>query len=64
MMHDPSDSNIITWSSVCADGSTGVGRIVRSGDDAYEGEIRYTSDNGNVLIRLQGHRVGDCDNPR
>jgi hypothetical protein len=43
---------------------TGTGRIVRTGDDAYEGEIRYTSDNGNVLIKLQGQRVGDCDNPR
>jgi hypothetical protein len=64
MLHDPNDSNVITWNSVCADGMTGTGRIVRTGDDAYEGEIRYTSDNGNVLIKLQGQRVGDCDNPR
>jgi hypothetical protein len=64
MMHDPDDENVITWKSACADGMTGTGRIVRTGDDSYEGEIRYASSDGDIVIKLQGHRTGDCDNPQ
>lgn len=64
MMHDPDDANVVTWKSACADGMTGTGRIVRTSDDAYEGEIRYASEDGDVVIKLQGHRTGDCDNPQ
>jgi hypothetical protein len=58
------DSGTVTWTSVCADGMTGTGRIVRDGDDAYEGEIRYASDDGDIVIKLNGRRLGECDNPQ
>lgn len=56
--------NTVTWMSVCKDGMTGRGEIRRNGDDAYEGEIRYASKDGEVVIALNGHRIGECDNPR
>ncbi len=56
--------NTVTWTSVCKDGMTGRGEIHRNGDDAYAGEIRYASQDGEVVIALNGHRIGECDNPR
>ena len=58
------DGDSVTWVSSCADGTTGTGTITREGDDAYHGEIRYTSDDGDIVIRLTGHRIGTCDHPQ
>ena len=60
------DGNRITWKSVC-DGQmpmTGTGEIILEGDDAYSGEVRYASDEGDMVINMNGHRIGDCDNPQ
>jgi hypothetical protein len=54
----------VTWTSVCQDGMAGQGEITLNGDDAYSGTIRYASNNGNVLISLEGRRVGECNNPQ
>ncbi len=54
----------VTWTSVCEDGMTGQGEITRDGDDAYSGELRYSSPDGAVVIQLNGTRIGECDNPR
>lgn len=61
---DPTNENRVTWTSVCDDGMTGQGEITREGDDAYTGELRYSSPDGNIVINLSGTRIDDCDNPR
>jgi hypothetical protein len=61
---DPNNENRVTWTSVCEDGMTGQGEITREGDDAYFGELRYASPDGNVVINLSGTRIGECDNPQ
>lgn len=58
------DENTVTWTSICADGMSGQGEITYAGEDAYSGAIHYTSDDGNILIKIEGRRIGDCDNPR
>jgi hypothetical protein len=64
MARDPDDENVVTWTSVCADGMSGTGRIVLDGDHAYTGELHYSSEDGNIVIKLEGHVIGDCDNPQ
>ena len=54
----------VTWVSSCRDGMTGTGTITRDGEDAYHGEIRYASDDGDIVIKLDGRRIGGCDNPQ
>ena len=53
-----------TWNSVCRDGMSGRGEIKFEGTDDYAGAIYYTSKDGDVVINLEGHRIGECDNPR
>ena len=55
-----------TWKVACAGppASTGVGEITRSGADAYTGVITFTSDGGNMRIKLGGKRLGACDAPK
>jgi hypothetical protein len=56
--------NKITWTETCeSPAMTGKGEIIRQGDDAYTGSIAYASEQGNMTIKLSGHKVGDCDNP-
>jgi hypothetical protein len=57
------NANIVTWTSSCTDGMTGTGEITLE-DGAYHGEIHYTSDQGNIVIILNGRLVGDCDHPQ
>lgn len=53
-----------TWKTTCENPPmTGTGEITRDGDAAYSGAIKFTSNQGNLTIKLDGHRVGDCDNP-
>lgn len=54
----------VTWTSVCEDGMSGEGEITRVGDDAYTGEMRYSSPDGNIVIQLSGTRIAECDNPQ
>lgn len=58
------DGDTVTWTSSCTDGMTGTGTITREGEDAYHGEIHYSSADGDVVIQLTGHRIGGCDHPQ
>lgn len=55
-----------TWKVSCAGppAMTGEGEITRNGADAYSGVIKFASADGNMTIKLNGHRVGACDNPQ
>jgi hypothetical protein len=54
----------ITWTESCVSPAmTGKGEITRQGTDAYTGSIQYSSAQGNMTIKLSGHKIGECDNP-
>jgi hypothetical protein len=55
-----------TWKIACEPphAMTGTGEITRDGDDAYTGVMTFSSADGSMTIKLDGRRVGDCDNPR
>jgi hypothetical protein len=54
----------VTWTETCeSPPMTGTGEITREGDDAYTGSIKYVSEQGNMTIKLTGHKIGGCDNP-
>jgi hypothetical protein len=56
--------NKITWTESCeSPAMTGKGEIIRQGNDAYTGSIAYAAEQGNMTIKLTGHKVGTCDNP-
>lgn len=56
--------NKITWTESCeSPPMTGQGEIIRQGNDAYTGTIKYASEQGNMTIKLTGRKVGDCDHP-
>jgi hypothetical protein len=58
------DGNKVTWKETCdSPPMTGEGEITREGDSDYSGTIKYTSDQGNMTIKLVGHKVGTCDKP-
>ena len=52
-----------TWKVICAGppAMTGEGEITRNGADAYTGQIRFSSAEGAMTIKLTGKRVGPCD---
>ena len=55
----------ISWTESCeSPPMTGKGEITRQGNDAYAGVIQYSSAQGNMTIKLSGHKIGECDNPR
>jgi Protein of unknown function (DUF3617) len=54
-----------TWTMSC-DGMPGVGHgeITRQGTDSYEGSVTFDAGaDGTMLMKLTGHRVGDCEHP-
>jgi hypothetical protein len=54
----------VTWTETCeAPPMTGTGEIIRQGNDAYTGTIKYASGQGNMTIKLAGKKIGGCDNP-
>jgi len=57
------DGTKATWKVICAGPPemTGEGEIVRDGAEAYTGSIQLKSSEGNMTIRLNGKRLGDCD---
>jgi len=57
------DDNTVTWNSECSNGMTGQGAITFEGD-TYTGTVNYASDEGDVVIKLTGKIIGECDNPK
>jgi hypothetical protein len=56
--------NKVTWTETChSPPMTGKGEIIRQGNDAYTGSIKFVSEQGNMTINLTGHKVGGCDHP-
>ena len=54
-----------TWKTTCENPPmTGVGEITKDGASAFSGSIKFNSEAGNMKITLNGHRLGDCDNPQ
>jgi hypothetical protein len=53
----------VSWKVRCAGPPemTGEGDITRNGPDAYTGQIKFTSEDGNMTMKLSGKRVGACD---
>jgi hypothetical protein len=62
------DGNTVSWTSVCEGppAMTGEAEITFADESAkaYTGEIRYVSEEGNLVIALRGSVIGTCDNPR
>jgi uncharacterized protein DUF3617 len=57
--------NKVTWDVKCTGPTmTGLGEINREGPDAYSGTIKFTTDQGNMTVKLTGKKIGDCDNPQ
>lgn len=52
-----------TWKVSCEGppAMTGEGEITRNGSDAYTGVVKFTSSEIVMTVKLDGHRVGDCD---
>lgn len=59
------EGNKATWKITCTDEAhtSGEGEIIREGDDAFTGTIKFTSDEGNMNLAISAVRAGDCDNP-
>ena len=54
-----------TWTESCVSPAmTGRGEITRLSADVYTGTIQYSSAQGNMTIKLNGRKIGECDNPR
>lgn len=55
----------VTWTVTCAGPPemTGEGEITRSSADAYAGEVRFSSSEGAMTMKLSGRRLGDCNPP-
>jgi Protein of unknown function (DUF3617) len=56
------DGSKYTWKVSCAGppAMTGVGEIVRDGDSAYDGTIRFDMDGGAMVVKIKGRRLGSC----
>jgi len=54
-----------TWKITClSPRMTGEGEVTRNGDDAYNGAIKFTSDDGAMTMKIDGKRLAECDVPR
>jgi uncharacterized protein DUF3617 len=53
----------VTWKTTCAGppAMTGEGEIVRDGDSAWAGKIKFTGGEANMTLNLSGRRLGDCE---
>jgi len=51
-----------TWKVACEGppAMTGEGEIIMKGTDAWVGAIQFTSEEGNMTIKLSGSRLEDC----
>ena len=52
-----------TWKVRCAGppAMTGEGQLTRTSPDAYTGTIKVESEHGEMTMKLDGRRIGDCD---
>ena len=57
--------NKVTWTSTCAGppAMTGTGEVTYDGTDSYTGLLKYSSERGNMIINITGHKIGSCDKP-
>jgi hypothetical protein len=69
--HNCTNSNMkrvgdkVTWDVQCTQPDmTGQGEINYSGTDAYTGSIKFVAEQGNMTIKLTGHKTGGCDHPQ
>ena len=59
------EGNKVTWDVECTDPTMkGTGEILREDSDNYSGTIKFTSERGNMTIKVTGKKVGPCDNPQ
>ena len=60
--------NTVSWTITCMGPPemAGRGEIVFADDtaQAYTGKMEFASDEGVMVINLNGHVIGTCDNPR
>jgi len=55
----------VTWDVQCTGPSmTGHGEIIRDGASAFDGTIKFSSDQGNMTVKLSGRKLGECDSPQ
>ena len=54
-----------TWETSCKGppAMSGIGEVTRQGADAYSGTIKLTAAEVAMTIRINGKRIGGCDNP-
>ena len=59
------DDEKVSWTVECTGDRkmTGRGEIVFDGPDAYHGEIKISSDEMNMTVKLSGKKIGGCDKP-
>jgi len=69
--HNCTNSNMkragdkVTWDVKCTGPDmTGHGEITYSGADDYTGSIKFVVEQGNMTIKLTGHKTGGCDHPQ
>jgi Protein of unknown function (DUF3617) len=55
----------LTWKQRCAGPPemTGAGEITRA-ENSYDGQVRMTSAQGEMNLKLSGRKTGTCDNPQ
>lgn len=53
----------VTWKVSCSGppAMSGVGEIVRDGDSAYAGTIRFTTEGAVMIMKINGRRLGSCN---
>ncbi len=56
------EGNKVTWSVTC-EGMTGRGEITRTAE-TFSGTMQFSSEEGNMTIKVDGRRLGGCDNPQ
>ena len=54
--------NKFTWKVNCAGppAMTGEGEIVRDGDSAFAGTVKFAMEGGAMTMRMNGRRLGSC----
>jgi hypothetical protein len=52
-----------TWDMVCSGehAMKGTGEMHRTGPDDYTGTMNMTGDDGSFVMKMKGHKVGECD---
>lgn len=55
-----------TWKVTCAGppAMTGDGEITRESDNGWSGAIRFSAEEGAMIVKLGGVRLGECEKPR